>query len=766
MRKKIVNTILSMFIMLIGTFLITSCCSPRRYTVDVSFVSTDMELVDDIKSYTKVVDYGEEVEVNFVVPEGFETSEISAKLRSGVREGEMPVEIKYKDDYISKYNYATEKSITIKIEKVIADCTLYIDMSTVTRKICTLDVSSNRTEFNRFTAVAIDPSELSQLTVLDDSKVVSKYGQSDSGKIDVAYGDYIALIYDRGYTGKELKTVYSRENYFTESSHKANIGKVGYSYYNRSNRGNLVYSYGSLYNTRIFYLGMVRESMQFYDSIPDYVESKGFKDVEEIPNTLSFMTNMSKYSSDLMTTSIYKKTTKLYSAGDSELDKIEGTNVVLEKANPVEQRYNRYDLYRLYIGDNYNQEEHWSSSEKANIIEEAYLCLESEEDLACFDKILLEYESQSYIGATRIEFDATGVSGKRYVKLTKELLEKFILDRSYVDDVTEYDYTSGLAILYVKANDNLTQLTETIGVVEGDSESTIREKTRKKYTSISTIYSFDAVVDTSIYDYTTILYAKNGDDIDYGLVDYHYRYNVDGMPKLYIRTSKIFDDNNIYKESLYVDICGDAVTSFRNPRMYKVDIKNDGDPIDTGDDDLYVDSASGINGIKEELIGNSRTIRRESGDWLIFQITIYLRNNERESYEIDFSNVILPKVANQGIYVTNSSSFTDLSNFKLVNYLNADSAKEDAENPIKLARFGYYVDLYFVVVADYDIHFDIYLDPNDPTSKVSFMQILYDITGNPLVIQVGDELREIKVMYLDIIYELIDKEGDYRFYAG
>lgn len=766
MRKKIVNTILSMFIMLIGTFLITSCCSPRRYTVDVSFVSTDMELIDDIKSYTKVVDYGEEVEVNFVVPEGFETSEISAKLRSGVREGEMPVEIKYKDEYVSKYNYATEKSITIKIEKVIADCTLYIDMSTVTRKTCTLDMSSNKTEFNKFTAVAIDPNELSQLTVLDDSKVVSKYEQSSNGKIDVAYGDYIALIYDRGYTGKELKTIYSRENYFTESSHKANIGKVGYSYYNRSNRGNLVYSYGSLYNTRIFYLGRVRESMQFYDSIPDYVESKGFKDIEEIPNTLSFLTNMSKYSSDLMTTSIYKKTSKLYNSGDAGLDKIEGTNIVIEKANPVEQRYNRYDLYRLYIGDDFSQEEHWSNSERANIIEDAYLCLESVEDLSCFDKLLLEYESQSYIGATRVEFDTTGVSGKKYVKLTKELLEKFILDRSYRDENTEYDYKSGLAILYVKANEKLTQLTETIGVVEGDSESNIREKTRKKYTSISTIYSFDAVVDTSIYDYTTLLYAKNGDDIDYGLIDYHYRYNVDGMPKLYIRTSNIFDENNIYKESLYVDIFGDAVTGFRNPRMYKVDIKNDGDPIDTGDDDLYVDSTSGINGIQGEVIGNDRTIRRETGDWLIFQITIYLRNNERESYEIDFSNVILPKVANQGIYVTNSSSFTDLSNFKLVNYLNAGLSNEDAENPIKLARFGYYVDLYFIVVADYDIHFDIYLDPDDPTSKVSIMQTLYDITGNPLVMTVGDESKEIKVMYLDIIYELIDKSGDYRFYAG
>ena len=76
------------------------------------------------------------------------------------------------------------------------------------------------------------------------------------------------------------------------------------------------------------------------------------------------------------------------------------------------------------------------------------------------------------------------------------------------------------------------------------------------------------------------------------------------------------------------------------------------------------------------------------------------------------------------------------------------------------------VHIYFIIVSDTQIPFNIYLDPDDQDSKVSITRPLYDIVGNPLTIDVGGEQREVRVMYLDIIYEIYKKTGTYRFFAG
>lgn len=768
MGKRLLKYLFTMFMICIGSFLLTACFSPKQFVVSVKFIGKDSELTS-INSYQRGVEYGKAHEVTFKIPEGYDSSSITAKLVVGTKSAELPVEIKYKDSLLSAYRYATDKEVTVKLEGITANCSIEIDMSGVERKVCSLDMTDN-TNFGKFTAVAINPSELSQLIVLDTTKVLKTYEQTAEGKLEIDYGDYIALIYNKDYTMPEYETIYSRDNYFTESSHKANVGKIHYSFYNKSVRGNVAYNYhngtSTWSNTRIFYLGEVREDMSFYDSIPDYVESKGFSDIEEIPNTLAFLTNMSKYSSSLMTTTIYKKSTKLYNPSDSSLDMISSTGTVIEKVSGLEEKYNRYDLYRLYIGDNYSAETHWTAEEKADILEEAYLCIESEIALSYFENLLLEYENQPYIGAFEFDLDLTASSGKKYVKLSRELLETFLLDRSYEDDTISYDYQTGMAILYVKPTLELDKITETVEVINGSTGVTTRVN-RKVYTEISTIYKFkksDTTPEQSIYDYETAVYVIRDGKKDFGLIDYHYRYNIDKNPMVYIKTEYILNNNNDYNDSLYVDIVGPEVVNHKSPRIGSVDIKCSGEPVFKNDKAIFVEEGSEINGIRNQVVGNSEFV--EGNDSYAFRFTISLSNNRTEAYQVDFTNMELPKVSSQGVYVSNDVDFDELTDFTLVNYLTAAKTSDDVSDKMKLVNFGYFRDIYFIVVSDVEFSFNIYLDPSDPTSRVSITRPLYDIVGNPLTIEVGGEDREVRVMYLDVIYDIYKTTGDYRFFAG
>ncbi len=763
MGNKLIRKVLTMFIIFIGVFCATACFSPKQFIVNVKFLSVDDELVS-IRSYQRGVEYGQDHEVTFKVPEGFDSSSITAKLVVGNKSADLEVETRYKDSMIDSYKYATEKEITIKLNRITANCAIEIDMAGVSRKVCELKFNGN-TAFERFTAVAIDPSELTQLIVLDDSKILKEYSQVTTNRLDIDYGDYVALIYNKDYTQPEIDTIYSRENYFTETSHKANIGRIHYSFYDKSVRGNVAYTYNNNSNTRIFYLGEVRESMEFFSSIPEYQESKGFTDIEDVPNTVALLTNFSKYNSDLLTTTLYKKTNKIYSASDSSLDMITSTGTVLEKASPVEQKYNRYDLYRVYVGDNYSAETHWTTEQKAGIIEELYISIESDMDLSYFKGYLLERENQSTNGAVTLDFNLSSSRGKTFVKLTTELLQSFILDRSYEDSTTSYDYRAGMSILYIKPTDEMLDLRETVAVLDGKTGQTY-DVNRRVFTTVTMMYDFISSIKQSIYDYELNVYAKNDGVIDHGIVDYHDRYLSDGAPVVYIRTSNILNTNNDYKDSLFLHLVGPEIKDFSSTRISRVHIKNDGDKVNKTDSPIVIEEDSEVNGLVDTQIGSSEFISREIFDGFLFKFNITMLGNRTEAYQVDFTHMNLPKNSNQGIYVSNDVDFDELTDFDLVNYLSAAKTSDDVSDNMEIVSFGYYRDIYFITVSDVEIPFNIYLDPDDPNSKVSITRPLYDIVGNPLTIDVGGEQREVRVMYLDIIYEIYKKSGDYRFFAG
>lgn len=752
-----------MFILFIGVFCVSACFESKKFIVDVKFLSVDEELVS-IRSYQRGVEYGESHEVTFKIPEGYDSSGITAKLVVGNKSADLDVVTKYKENMIDSYKYATEKEITVTLNRITTNCAIEIDMAEVTKKVCTLSFSGTKA-FEKFTAVSIDPKELSQLIVLDSSKVLKEYTQKSPNKLDIEYGDYVALIYNKDYTQPEIDTIYSRENFFTESSHKANIGMIHYSFYDKSVRGNVAYNYNNNGNTRIFYLGEVREPMEFFYTIPEYQESKGFTDIADVPNTLALLTNLSKYNSDLMTTTIYKKTNKFYNPSDESLDMISSTGTVLEAVSAVEQKYNRYDLYRIYAGDDFAGETHWTPEQRANIIEEAYISIESDMDLSYFNGYLLERENQGTNSAIELDFSITGASGKKYVKITKDLLEGFLLDRSFEDNTTAYEYKAGMSILYIQATKEMLGLKETVTVLDGKTGES-SEVDRKVFTTVTMMYEFTSSIKQNIYDYELNVYAKNDGIVDHGLVDYHARYLADGAPVVHIRTSNILNTNNDYKDSLFLHLVGPEIIDFSSTRINYVHIKNDGGKVNKMDTPISVEEGSEVNGFDELQIGSSEFIKREIFDEFLFEFKVSMLEHRTESYQVDFTHMNLPMNSSQGVYVSNNVDFDELTDFKLVNYLSAAKTTDDVSDKMELVNFGYYRDIYFIIVSDTQIPFNIYLDPNDPNSKVSITRPLYDIVGNPLTIDVGGEQREVRVMYLDIIYEIYKKTGSYRFFAG
>jgi hypothetical protein len=99
MGKKLISKILTMFILFIGVFCVSACFESKKFIVDVKFLSVDEELVS-IRSYQRGVEYGESHEVTFKIPEGYDSSGITAKLVVGNKSADLEVVTKYKENMI------------------------------------------------------------------------------------------------------------------------------------------------------------------------------------------------------------------------------------------------------------------------------------------------------------------------------------------------------------------------------------------------------------------------------------------------------------------------------------------------------------------------------------------------------------------------------------------------------------------------------------------------------------------------------------------
>ena len=99
MGNKLIKRLLTMFVIFIGVFLMSACFSPKQFIVNVKFLSVDEELVS-IRSYQRGVEYGQSHEVTFKVPEGYDSSSLTAKLVVGTKSADLEVVTKYKENMI------------------------------------------------------------------------------------------------------------------------------------------------------------------------------------------------------------------------------------------------------------------------------------------------------------------------------------------------------------------------------------------------------------------------------------------------------------------------------------------------------------------------------------------------------------------------------------------------------------------------------------------------------------------------------------------
>ena len=572
-------------------------------------------------------------------------------------------------------------------------------------------------------------------------------------------------------------------------------------------------------NTRLFYLGKFKEDIKFYYYIPGFVAEKGFQ-FEKDPNTFYFLSNKQpettkhtektydidgvtvldsqevEYSNEyLVDISFYKKsktTVDTYNSNKSNPDTVENnknldklaftttneqtnqtitTYTVIEKMKPSGQIANRYDVYKYYIGDNLNNDNLLTSDQKKDIAEEMYIAVDSElvgvvyQNLKALTINLINYEKEGS-GLNRypyheIEFNVLSSQsdkGVAYIKVTKELIERYFLKRVTSESQGHTEYNIGSAILY---------------------------------TTMSQEYT-DACRGYSCHDYF-IMYNRifyNNEYVDNGPIDYDYKFElmiIDEESKKYnygfvdhtidpdpnenhtmFRVTDLYDKNEdgsyTFKNNLYLRIEGPKYVDQLSPTIASVTIQNN--VKDVIYSSVPVADSKNYNGVllKIDLGGvkgvNPITLQTYGGPGgAQTAFNIYLTKNSRINQQVfvDFSGLDIGG-SSTVIYATNSRTISSIEDFKKIDYV----SYTDSEN-LGL-NIGQSVDLLFFVASG-SKDFDIYFTPSSSdTQKLTSTKLLYDIAGNPVVVVRNGMPYNVYVKYLtEDFYHVYN--GNYTLYA-
>lgn len=724
MLKKTFGLIIMIVLMMASGFFITGCsCGDNGYVVKVTFVNGDKEL--GLSSYQFKKSFNEPADISFDVLEGFDHSGIKGTINNRT----VDYSVEFSNPEIEEaYEYSVKKTITYTIDKVSRAFELVIDLANVKKKTFEISLSNNLTGFS---AVTVSEEQTKNLTVLNENNILTTRTFEDN-KIAVNYGEYVILVYKKTNDVREIETLYSKKNRF--SANVANIGKVQYSYYNVARRGNSNYSYNSDYFSRVYYLGKIQEDLVLQDTIPNYEEEKGFV-FDKTPNTFYLMTNMADYSSGLLNVSTYSTTSKGYNSTNTNLDRVDGK--VIEKNSADFNLNKRYDVHKFYIGADLDSDILLTTNEKNNLHKDLYVRIESELDIENINLYLLLYEKDKLTSSSTksIPLDIISDKGFVYAKLTKDLVSSFCVSRSYVDNNgIVYDYKIGNAILYVN--------------IDYDYVQAERNAKTFEYTIINLPLSIDSNIDFNKIDYHIVPYILNEDGSkDYGFVDYHYMSSHDIV---YFRTDKLYNGDN-YKNTLYLDVFGPDYVNYKNTTISNLNLYNSGNILNKLP--LYVENKQEYNGVKDTLIalGDRHALNEYS-----ISAKINLVDNVKMPMNIDFSNLELPNNLAEGIYITNKSNFSSLSDFQMINI--------ETKDKITNIQLGSNQDIYYLVACNSidDFEFDVYLNPVDKWTKVTITKDLYDIAGNPIVLEINGINYQIKVKYQEVIFELHAN----NFFAG
>jgi len=721
--KKIISFCSMIMVILVG-FILSSCCSPSDCQVKVTFVSADEEL--GLEDYEYEVKFNEPTKIQINIPEGFDHTKINATISGTVQE---PL-VEFEEEVEEEYYYSINKTLTYSIANVKRDFELILDLTEMPKLQFNVNLSAG---LNDFKVVTVADETLKKLTLLNKNNTTSEISFVNQVAA-VDYGENIFLIHTQNSSDRKLyNALYSEVNHFTLDKNKSSIGSIEYSEYGVSKKGNTRYYYdGDVYSS-IFYIGEIKEDINIYPDIPGYVKEKGFKTDEE-PNTFYLFTNLSEYNSDYCTIETYVATNETYNSSNSNLDKI--GNVVVKKVAPNSIYKQRYDVHNIYIGSDLNGDSLLSLVQKNKLKENLYIKVSSTIGLEHIKLKLIKYEKEGLSEGYLLNADLVSSKGGTFIKLTKEAMMEFTIQRDMIDaNQNVHTYYTGSAIFYFELDNNYF------------AEDRYPGKFKFSRFQLG-IKILNTETEGTVEDFHFAAYIKDGEKRDYGLIDYHYNTSkLNRIDCIYFATDKLFDENNNYKNNLYVEVRGEEYQDYKSITISSITF-HIGILLLTAPDPLYVEDPKVYNGYKEYLIDIDE--KKTLSEYTILA-SLSLSQKKYQAMEVDFSHFELPQKQGEMVYATNKINFKELADFGTpITYVN--------QSTFNSVSISCNYDLYYFVrsASGIDLDFDIYLDPNDKNTKVSASTTLYDITGEPITIDINGEPYYVKVLMLDIIYDTID----------
>lgn len=741
-KYKIFSFFCMCIMLLICALMLSSCCTPREIRVYVQFKNADPRL--QLYDYDFKCDFGTTANITFSVPKGYDHTKLKGSAEgyninyyvSVVEEEDNPDYKKYKDN--EEYWFTLDKTVTFKIEVVKRSCTAIIDLSDMTKNTYSINLEKGMSGFQ----VLIVSKDKTDGLIKLGSKDVLETVDFVNNTAEIEYGKYAILLHDTNVAKKSYNALYSdiSSSDFVLDKNIGTMGTLRFGKYPVAKKGNTYYNYNYNSQLQLFYLGEIKEDINLQASIPNFEEEKGF-DIERKPNVFYLFTNLSQYNSDILTMEAYSSVVN-YSGN---LDTIEGNSV--QKVEPYDTYNDRYDMYKIYLGKDLDNDPLLKSSDKTDLNKDLYFEISSvaQETIPsnvdrsdpkvgaeCFNYYLLFLERQNTSEGYKIPLSQVSSSnGKRYIKLSYEILLKFCQNRDVVSGQTVYEYLTGSAILYPELDKQ---------VFQND-----RNSGRFLFSRVWLTKSLSNTTDATSADFHFNVYIKNEGNVKYGLLDYH----SSSRDCVYFLTSDLFDGVT-YKKNLYAEIKGKQYKDFRTMPVGEVYFIL-GLETYLNKDPLKVENYKEYNGIKDFPI-NLKT--RETLDEYSLTVRINSKDKLRELAPLDFSYLNLPASISNAVYLTEKSEFSQFKEFIAVTSANKETFKEN-----KLIKFSSSQDLYYFVRidGDYNNDFDIEmrLDPNDSTTCISKSQDLYDVTGERRYITINDNTYYIKVISQDNIYSLL-----------
>lgn len=773
--KKIIKNSIFTLLLLFTSIILSACCSPRICEINVIFKDADENL--QLENYTEYVKLGTGMTVEISLPEGYVYDNFSAK----VGDIELKYEVVSSDNSVEeKFQYTVPKKIIVNINKLNNDHDLILDMSgckykklpiTVAEDILKNSVTSNYhgDQFSNLKAVVINPDYLSNLKELSGDAIIEEVDFSSTGVAWVDYGSNVIFCHIKDANYDDMYSLYSPVGKFTTKTDRIEHNKVEYIKLNASLRGNLFYNLyegnAPIVNSRLYYLGLIKEEMHLYRNIPNFDNEKGVS-FEDKENQFIIITNKQEHNSDLISINMYAPTTETFDLEKEYLDQVEinsTDNLTISRIDKYDEEDKlknpsvlseygkRYDKYSMYIGNNIAFDPMLDDEERSSLSSELYLVISSNDGIVLEDieVNLLSYEKQKTNDYPLIRLNDYYFKTTRnqlVFKINKEMLEEFFYDRTSENGI---QYIIGSAYLHVTFNNDF--------LVEHSDDS--------EFTTLVVPLELNGKTIGYDNDYLVEIFVENEQGIDYGFIDRH-SFHED---IIFFKTSQLYDwdgTNFVARTDLYVSVEGPKYNDYYSPVINNIYMYKAAANLPFfGDRGIVIENPKELNGYHKQNINitvDSGSVNNSTyaGKQLRIRVNLIITVKNDAILDLDFTNIEFKDEYADAIYMTNSIEFDSMDTFQRVDYMNVNS-EEDYLN----LNFGANTEIYYFVYSeDEELEFDVYVGQKNPlngvfeavydeTRLISQTKQLLDILGN--AVRVRDNAGNwhnvlVKYQYYDV----------------